>query len=89
MQLLAQLAEQASMIKKSNDQYFSLKSRLGFYEKRQACVEHHASVIAPQAFPPVSFAQAVSRSTQALAQPQQKANSVARGGLISPTYSKF
>ena len=76
VQLVAQLAEQATMIKKSNDQYFSLKSRLGFYEKRQAGVEHHASVIAPQAFQPVSFAQAVSRSTQALAQPQQKANSM-------------
>ena len=76
VQLVAQLAEQATMIKKSNDQYFSLKSRLDFYEKRQAGVEHHASVIAPQAFQPVSFAQAVSRSTQALAQPQQKANSM-------------
>ena len=33
VQLVAQLAEQATMIKKSNDQYFSLKSRLDFYAR--------------------------------------------------------
>ena len=54
VQLVAQLAEQATMIKKSNDQYFSLKSRLDFYEKRQAGVKHCASVIPP---PPQLFSQ--------------------------------
>ena len=39
-------------------------------------MEHHASVIAPQAFQPVSFAQAASWSTQTLDQLQQKANSM-------------
>ena len=64
VQLGTQLAEQAKIMKQTSDQCSSLKSRLDFFEKKQAGIESRArgpTTPAPSASTRMSFAQATAQ----------------------------
>ena len=67
---MTQLAEQAKIMKQTSDQCSNLKSRLDYFEKKQAGIDHRAlgpTTLVPPVNTHMTFAQAAAQNVGALA----------------------